>query len=99
MTDLSNEAMLIQLGYAVSDQSLAQAQRIRENTASFDHLSKHIIALNDHLKHMHAFVAMSNSSDYYKIKNEAPSDALREEAEEEIKKWAQKYKVALEKVY
>jgi hypothetical protein len=41
---------------------------------------------------------MSNSEDYFKIKIEAPSLALSEEAHEKIQHWSEKYKVETAKV-
>ena len=96
VTELNDEAILTQLGYPVTDQTLAQARRVRGNTAGFDHIGKHLIALNDHLKPLHSFVGLSNHRDHYKIKNEAQVEAIFEETEETIQKWAQKYKVRLE---
>ena len=41
---------------------------------------------------------MSNSNDYFKIKLEAPSQELKEEAREKVMHFADKYKVNLQKV-
>jgi len=98
MTDLNDESILNALAYPLNEGTLAQARRIRENTPRFDQISKHVIALHERLKHTGAFVAMSNSENHYKIKVEGISDALAKEAEEEIGKWAEKYKVHLAKV-
>ena len=66
--DVSAEVILSQLGYSKNDASLQQAEKIINSTSNFDKFSKHIFTLNDHLKKMNAYVALSNKSDYLKIK-------------------------------
>ncbi len=95
---MQKDAILVQLGYGVSENSLAQLDRVIKNTKDFDYLQKHILALHETLKPHLSFVALSSSRDYFKIKNEAKSEELRDEVNEIIRKWATKYKVKLEKV-
>ncbi len=66
--NISPEVLLSQLGYAKSESSLKNAQKVIEETKDFDKFSKHIISLNDHLKKMNAYVGISNSTQYLKIK-------------------------------
>ena len=95
---MNNEAMLKQLGYAPNDALLAQIDRIVDNTKSFEKIQKHILDLHEHLKVDNSYVAMSNSEDYFKIKIEAPSPERTEEAIEKIDHFADKFKVALQRL-
>ncbi|PLY08167.1 MAG: hypothetical protein C0625_02990 [Arcobacter sp.] len=97
--DISPEVLLSQLGYAKSDSSLKQAELAINTTKDFDKFSKHIISLNDHLKKMNAYVALSNSSDFLKIKcDENDANEIIEEFHEEVSHWANKYNVDLQKI-
>ncbi len=91
------EAMLAQLGYTMNDSVKAQMQRILKNTANFMDIQKHIIQLNDFLKPFEAYIAMSNSNDYLKIKNESSPESLKK-VDTMIQDWANKYKIKLKKV-
>ena len=95
--DVSAEVILSQLGYSKNDASLQQAEKIINSTSNFDKFSKHIFTLNDHLKKMNAYVALSNKSDYLKIKcDENDSNEILEEFHNEVSHWADKYNVKLE---
>lgn len=97
--EITPEAILTQLGHAHSDSLLAQMERIIKNTKGFDKFSKHILSLNDSLKHMHGFIALSNTNDYLKIKSEEDvSKEIMDEFHEAIRHWSEKYKVTVEKV-
>ena len=99
MTAVSNEGLLTQLGYPVNDSMEEKLDRVIENTRDFDHIgARHIISLNDSLKTHLSYVGLSNSHDYFKIKNEAQNQEIRNEVEKIIEKWSKKYKVELEKV-
>ena len=95
---MSHEALLIQLGYNPNESTLAQLGRIVANTAGFEHIQKHLITLHDTLKVHHAFVALSNNKDYFKIKMGEQNKQKGEEVEEIILKWSEKYKITLEQV-
>ncbi|MDR2790970.1 MAG: hypothetical protein LBB59_08370 [Campylobacteraceae bacterium] len=94
---MTKEAFLTQLGYSVTDSLLTQLERVKNKTVSFDLISRHIISLNDNLKHYDSFVALSNSHDFLKIKNQSSGELLAQ-VNELINAWAKKYKIALEKV-
>ncbi|MCP4971048.1 MAG: hypothetical protein GY932_10680 [Arcobacter sp.] len=97
--NISPEVLLSQLGYAKSESSLKNAQKVIEETKDFDKFSKHIISLNDHLKKMNAYVGISNSTQYLKIKcDENDADEIINEFHEEVSHWANKYNVNLEKI-
>jgi len=97
--EVSAEVLLSQLGYTKSDSSLKQAQTVIEQTKEFDKFSKHLISLNDHLKKMNAYIGLSNSSEYLKIKcDENDADEILEEFHEEVTHWADKYNVNLQKL-
>ena len=82
--------MLKQLGYAPNEALFSQLERIINNTTSFEKIKKHILDLHEHLKVDDSHVAMSNSEDYFKIKIEAPSPELTEEAIEKVEEIAEK---------
>ena len=97
--DISPEVLLSQLGYAKSDSSLKQAEQVMNQTKDFGKFSKHIISLNDHLKKMNAYIALSNSSDYLKIKcDENDANEIIEEFHDEVLHWSNKYNVNLQKL-
>ncbi len=93
---LSKEGILKQLGY--SEKDLDRLDEVIKNTPGFEKIINHIVDLNDKLKHTKSFVGFSNSVPHLKIKIESLSTELKNEAEEIIKKWSEKYNVVLEKV-
>ena len=97
--DVSAEVILSQLGYSKSESSLKQAEKMIEVTTNFDKFAKHILTLNDHLKKMNAYVALSNTTNYLKIKcDENDSKEILEEFHNEVLHWANKYNVKLQKL-
>nr|WP_314180012.1 type II secretion system protein [uncultured Campylobacter sp.] len=85
-------ALLNQLGYNENDATTAQVRRILNNCDGLNLSS--IITLNDHLKPLGGFVAMSGSEDVFKIKNAGKTpDALNV-----IENWAEKNKINIKKV-
>ncbi len=93
-----NEAILRQLDYTPNEALKEQIDRIISNTTEFEKIEKHMMELHKQLKVDDSYIAMSNSEDYFKIKIEAPSPELTQEAHEKIAHWSQKYKVQIEKV-
>lgn len=97
--NLIPEALLSQLGYSKTEQSLEQIEKIIKNTKGFENFSKHLLALHDQLARLKGFVAMSNSHDVFKIKG---SEDISKESQEEfislIQNWSTKYKIELQKV-
>jgi len=91
------DAMLTQLGYTINESVKAQMENIIKNTKDFMDIQKHIIQLNDALKPFQAYIAMSNSNNYLKIKNESATQSLKK-VDEMINDWAKKYKINLQKV-
>ncbi len=97
--DLTPEALLAQLGYAKSEQTLNQMNDIIDNTKGFDKFSQHLLSFNDALAVEKAFIAMSNSENYLKIKCEEDSSADNLSAFTNlVKHWADKYKLELKQV-
>lgn len=97
--EISPEVLLSQLGYAKNDSAMRQAEQVINMTKNFNKFSKHIISLNDNLKKMNAYVALSNSSDYLKIKcDENDANEILDEFHNEISHWSSKYNVNLEKL-
>jgi len=91
------DAMLTQLGYTINESVKTQMENIIKNTKDFMDIQKHIIQLNDALKPFQAHIAMSNSNDYLKIKNESSKESLKK-VDDMINDWAKKYKINLKKV-
>jgi len=96
--EMTPENLLIQLGYPVKEATLAQLQRIIDNTPGFEKFAKHILTLNDEVKRFAGIVALSNSKDYLKVKTDSTSPEEIEAFNDYVMHWAEKYKVALEKV-
>jgi len=97
--NLTPEALLSQLGYSNTEQSLQQMEKTIHNTKGFQQFSKHILALNDQLAHVKGFIALSNSKDALKIKrSEEVSQEIEEEFTSLVEGWSSKYKVQIEKV-
>ena len=95
---MQRDAMLTQLGYKPNDALMQQLEKIEENTNGYEKIQKHIMDLHDSLKVVDSFVALSNSNDYFKIKVEAISPELAQEAHEKIAHFSKKYKVKLKKL-
>lgn len=95
---IDRSAMLTQLGYSPNNALLNQLERIEKNTTGYEKIRKHIMDLHDHLKVDGSYVALSNSNDYFKIKVEAPSPEIAEEAHEKIKHFSDKFKVKVNKL-
>ena len=97
--DLTSEALLAQLGYTKTEQTLRQMNDIMANTSGFDKFSQHIPSFNDALAVEKGFIAMSNSEDHLKIKCDEDSNADNLSAFTTlVNHWANKYKLELKKV-
>ena len=97
--DITPEVIVSQLGIGHSESVLDQTTKTIENTKDFNKFSKHIISLNDKLKHMNAYVTLSNSESYFKIKcDSSDSDEIIQEFKNELQHWSEKYDVNLQKV-
>ncbi len=97
--DVTAEMLLSELGYTKTDATISQMEDIIKNTKGFDKFAKHIISLNQNLKHMKAYIAISNSLNYLKIKcddNDAPE--ILKEFHETVTHWSDKYNVEIQKV-
>lgn len=93
---ITPEMILAQLEYTVNDSSMTQVLNAIENTKGFEKFAKHLIRLNDTLKHMNAYVSLSNNTKLFKIKSENKNHAMLQEFHETVKKWSDKYNVSLE---
>ena len=97
--DLTPEALLAQLGYTKTEQTLNQMNNIIANTNGFDKFSPHIPSFNDALAVEKGYIAMSNSEDHLKIKcNEDISADNLSAFKDLVKHWAEKYKLNLKQV-
>ena len=95
---MQKEAMLTQLGYLPNTALIKQLEQIEKNTVCYEKIQKHIMDLHDHLKVDGSFVALSNSEACFKIKVEASSTELADEAHEKIKHFSDKFKVTVNKL-
>ena len=95
---MQKDAMLIQLGYSPNEALLSQIEKIENNTKGYEKIQKHIMDLHDHLKVDGSFVALSNSENYFKIKIEASSPELTQEAHDKVKHFSEKFKVEIKKL-
>jgi len=92
------DAMLTQLGYAPNEALIQQLKTIESNTIGYEKIQKHIMDLHDHLKIDNAYVALSNTNDYFKIKVESKTPEIAQEAHEKISRFSDKFKVKLNKL-
>lgn len=95
---LQRDAMLKQLGYVPNEALLNQLEKIENNTSGYEKIQKHIMDLHDHLRVDGSYVALSNTNDFFKIKIEAPSVELAQEAREKIEHFSEKFKIAINKI-
>ena len=94
--EITPEVIASQLEIGKTEASLKQIEKNIKNTKNFDSFSKHIISLNDKLKHMHAYVALSNKESYFKIKcDNIDSEEIVQEFLNEVDHWGNKYHVEL----
>ncbi len=97
--DLTPEALLAQLGYTKTEQTLKQINDIIGNTKNFDKFSQHIPSFNDALAVEKGFIAMSNSEAHLKIKCDEDTGADNLSGFTElVRHWAEKYKLELKQV-
>lgn len=95
---MQREAMLTQLGYSPNDALVKQLEEIENNTVGYEKIQKHIMDLHDHLKVDNAYVALSNSNNYFKIKIESQTSSVAQEAHEKVKHFSDKFKVTIDKL-
>jgi len=92
------EAVLTQLGYVPNDTLIKQLKEIQDNTTQYKKVEKHIMDLNEHLKVNNAYVALSNTENYLKIKVDSHTPEAAQEAHAKIKHFSEKYKVNVDKL-
>jgi len=95
---MTNDAILKQLGYTVTQSAMVQVEKVIKNTNNFEKIEKHLIALHDQLQSHLSYVALSSTKDYFKIKNEAKGTEMIAEVTEMINHWSEKFKIDIEKV-
>jgi hypothetical protein len=97
--ELTTEALLAQLGHTQNEQTIKQMNEIIVNTKNFDKFSQHIPSFNDALAIEKAFIAMSNSENYLKIKCQEDTSADNLSAFSTlVTHWSDKYKLELKQV-
>jgi hypothetical protein len=94
--EITPEVIASQLEIGKTEASLKQIETTISNTKNFDSFSKHIISLNDKLKHINAYVGLSNKESYFKIKcDDTAIEEISKEFLVEVKHWSDKYHVEL----
>ncbi len=97
--ELTPEALLKQLGYSVTEQTLKQINTILEKSEGLSAFLPHIPSFADALAVEKGYIAMSNSVDHLKIKCDADENADNLSAFTDlVNHWADKYKLKLQKV-
>ncbi len=98
--NLSNEAILIQLGMTnINNALLNQVSAVKEATHKFEAIEKHIFDLNKSLEKINGYIAFSSTNNYLKIKHHESANRIQNaEFVELVEKWAERYKISLEKV-
>ncbi len=92
------ENLLVQLKYPVNEATTKQLEAIANETKDFFTIANHIFTLRDNLASVNGLVALSNSVNRIKIKSLSNNESEIQKFEEIVKKWANKYKVNLQKV-
>jgi len=95
---VNDEAVLTKLGYVPNEALMVQLDKIKNATNGYEKIIKHILDLHDALAVDKSYVSLSNSKNYFKIKIEAQTEEMKEEALEKLERFAEKFKVVLEKV-
>ena len=95
---MTNDAILKQLDYTVTQSALTQVEKVKNNTHGFDYVEKHLITLHNQLKAHLSYIALSSTKDFFKIKNLAQGKEMVKEVNEMIEKWSKKFKIDIEKV-
>lgn len=95
---MNNDAILLALSYSINEGTSKQLQAILNRFDFNEAELKAIVTLNDRLKQHLAYIAMSNSQDCFKIKNDGEVEEIRAEVRKIIDDWAKKNKFILEKV-
>lgn len=92
--EITPEVIALQLQIGKTEASLKQIGININNTQNFNSFSKHIISLNDKLKHMNAYIGLSNKESYFKIKcDSVDSQEVKKEFLNEVNHWSGKYNV------
>lgn len=96
---ITPEVIITQLNLGHGEATLEQTQTAIKNTNNFEKFSKHIISLNDKLKTINGYIALSNTHPYFKIKcDNIENEEVLKEFTQELQHWSKKYDVKLQKV-
>ena len=95
---MSEEGILISLGYSANDATLKQLRGILSKCDFEDNELDRIITLNDKLKIYNAYVAMSNTHDSFKIKYDATGKMQKKAVLDLIFSWSEKFQLKIKKV-
>ncbi len=96
---LTPKALLTQLGYATTNSTLKQMQKILDSTENMDRFLPHLLSFKDALEVEKGFIAMSNTQDRLKIKCESDINAKNLDAFHKIvERWSNKYALRVQRV-
>jgi len=95
---MNEEGILVALGYNSDEVTMTQLRRILSHCDFEQNELERIVGLNDKLKMYGGYIAMSNSEDVFKIKNDSPNPKFKEAVREIIFAWSEKFKLRLRKV-
>ncbi len=94
MGKITDDALLVQLGYTVTSGTREMLKNIIKNTRGYEELKSRLLSLQKKLEPYGSFVGLSSSKNFFKIKNENNS----KEVYSLVESWSKKYKVNLVKV-
>lgn len=98
MEKITAQTLAAQLNLGTTATIIADVQTKINNTNGFSDFQKHILALNDSLQPMKAYVGLSNNSNYFKIKCTHSSEEIQEKFQKTVCNFSEKYKVDFEKI-
>jgi len=97
--DITPEVIVTQLNLGHGEATLEQTKKAINTTKNFNKFSKHILSLNDKLKHINGYIALSNSKPCFKIKCDTVENSeILKEFTDITTLWSEKYDVAIQKV-
>ena len=96
--EMTPEVVASQLQLGNTKANIDLVSKAIANTKNFDKFAKHILSLNDKLKHINSYIALSNSHPYFKIKCEIDDKTAIDEFHQIVEHWGSKHHIVLQKV-
>lgn len=92
------EKVLVGLGYNANEALINQVKQVIEECEFGQPDLDHIVNLHDKLHGVGGFVALSNSENVFKIKNETLNPTFLKEFNLSVHDWAEKYNFKVKKL-